>query len=139
MNAGRKRLASAIVIILLCSAVCYPQDIASDFQQALNITPEEPKWPSGIMYCDMEEAADSVVSKHSGTSAVEFLETKIEEANSRKLVLLSLAKLAPANEAAENALYKQIYAENYGAIVPVAYLAPDDGRRIAETILKQAG
>jgi len=143
MSTVRKKLGPPIVIVLLCCAVCSSQDIASDFDQALAMLPEEPKWPSGIMYYDMQDAANSFVSKHADISAVEFLETKMEDPISTKLVLLSLAKLASANETAENTLYRQIYRNKSiirrHATTVIAHLDPNDGRRIAETLLTQAG
>jgi len=139
MKTLARRFLLAIMFTALSSAICHSQDIALDFDQALAMLPEQPKWPNGIMYYDMQDAAESFITKHSDASAVEFLKARIENVNSRKLGSLCLAKLAPANEAAENALYEQIYGKYPGAIVAIAYLHPDDGRRIAETFLIQPG
>jgi hypothetical protein len=121
-------------------SVCYSQDIALDFEKALGAIPAKAKWPSGIMYYDMQDAADSFVNKHKGASAVEFLRTKIEDPNSRKLALLMLTKLAPVNPVAESALYEVIYGNfRRDAVTAIAYLDPNDGRSIAETIISQSG
>jgi hypothetical protein len=129
-----------IVSFLLCCPVCYSQDTGSDFQQALAMVPEQPIWPSGIMYYDMGAAADSFVDKHSGVSAVEFLQTEIQKPDARRLALLCLAKLAPAGEAAEAAFYHALYGK-FGteAVIAIAYLDPDDGRPIAESLVSQPG
>ncbi len=142
MNILRKRPFPAVAIVLLCFAVCYSQDIASDFAQALEMVPQQAKWPSGIMLYDVQSAADSFISKYSGTEAVEFLKSKIEDPNSRKLALLSLAKLAASNEAAESAIYDVVHSRSRfrrDAITAIAYLAADNGRRIAQNLLSQPG
>jgi hypothetical protein len=108
MNSFGKKFLAEIMFIMLISAICCSQDIDSDFQQALNMVPMEPKWPSGIMYYDMQEAAGSFINRHSGASAVEFLKTKIEDPTSRKLAILSLTKLATTNRTAEEILYNII-------------------------------
>ncbi len=140
MNTLRNQFFLGVAVVLLSSAICYSQDIDSDFQQALNMVSVPPGLPCcRVFYDDVQEAADFFVSKHSDTATVEFLQTKIEDPNSRKLALLSLAKLAPANEAAENALYEQIYAKRHSAITAIAYLDPDGGRRIAEILFSHPG
>jgi len=134
-----KKLLLVTAIVLISSAVCYSQDIFSDFDQALAMVPKQPNWPSGIMYYDMQDAANNFISKHSSTVAVEFLQTKIQDPNSKKLALLSLAKLAATNQTAENALYQIIYEKDRRAMITVAYLDPNDGRRIAETLFLNPG
>jgi hypothetical protein len=96
MNVLMKKLVPAgAVAILACAAACLSQDIASDFQQALDTVPEQPKWPSGIMYYDVQKAADSLIEKHKDASTLEFLRAKLEgDLRSKKLALLSLARLA---------------------------------------------
>ena len=114
--------------------------IESDFHQALQMLREKPLWPNGIMYYDMQNEADSFIGKYKDSSAVEFLQTKIEDPNSRKLALLMLAKLAPVNPVAEIALYEVIYGNfRRDAVTAIAYLDPNDGRPIAETIISHIG
>ncbi len=140
MNAVGKYFYLVIAIVLLSSSICYPQDIDSDFQKALDMVSIQPGLPSCFVSYDcVEEAADFFVSKYTGTSAVELLQEKIEDPNSKRLALLSLAKLAPTNEAAESTLYEQIYGNNPGAVITVAYLDPFDGQQIAETLVSQPG
>jgi len=139
MNINKKVLL-VTAIVLINSVVCYSQDIFSDFDQALAMVPEKPGWPHRITYYyDVENAANSFVSKHSDTAAVEFLQTKIQDPNSKKLALLSLAKLAATNQTAENALYQIIYEKDRRAMITIAYLDPNDGRAIAETLLVSPG
>lgn len=145
MNTLSEKSFVVAVITLLGSAVCYSQDIALDFQQALEVVPKHPKWPNGIMFYDIQDAVDSLISKHSGAGAVAFLETQVEDQNSRKrkLALLALAKLAATSQAAEKALCRQVDAPRWtirrDAVIAVAYLDRKDGRRIAETLLAQPG
>ncbi len=142
MNILRKEIFQTITVVLMCSAICYSQNITSDFAQALEKIPQQPKWPSGIMFYDVQDAVDSFISMHSNTETVRFLQNKIQDQNSRKLALLSLAKLAASNEAAESVLYDLIHSQSHlrqDAITALAYLEPDDGRRIAENLLNQPG
>jgi len=133
-----KKLLLVTAIVLINSVVCYSQDIVSDFDQALAMVPEYPLWPSGIMYYDMQDAANSFISKHNDISTVEFLKAKIEDPNSRKLALLSLAKLAASEPVAERTLQEIIHGQprfRREALTAIAYLQPADGRRIAAGLL----
>jgi len=143
MNVVRKRLFPVVAAVLLSSAVCHSQDIGSDFQQALNMIPKDPIWPSGIMYYDMQEAADAFVSKYSGAPAIGFLQARVQDPNADKLALLCLAKLAATDSKAEEALYEAIYAKDPyfqpSAVTVIGYLEPDHGRRVAEKFLNRPG
>ena len=139
MNTLAMKSFLCVVIILLFSSICYPQDLASDFQQALNTVPEHPKWPSGIMYCDMQGAADSFIDKHKDAATLEFLRAKLEgDLRPTKLALLSLAKLAASEPAADDILRDIIQGQprfSQDALTAIAYLDPADARRIAEGLL----
>lgn len=140
MNTLLNRVCVTTATFLLLMSVCYSQDIAIDFEKALEAIAAKSKWPSGITYYDMQKEADSFTSKYRDSSAVEFLQTKIEDPNSRKLALLILTKLAPVNPVAESALYEVIYGNfRRDAVTAIAYLDPNDGRPIAETIISHIG
>jgi len=113
--------------------------MAVDFQQALDMVPEEPKWPSGIMYYDMQDAVDSFVGKHSDPATVSFLQTKMEDPRFARLALFCLAQLAPKDQNAKKVLYEQIDRRNSAAIVTIAYLHPADARPSPRAIVKRCG
>jgi hypothetical protein len=140
MNIVRKGLFAVVAAVLLGSAICHSQDIGSDFQQALAMVPQEPRWTSGIMYYDMQDAADAFVGKYADSPPVGFLEAQIQEPHTRKLALLCLAKLAPVTEAAQAAFYDVLYGK-FGtqAVTAIAHLEPGAGRPIAETLVSQPG
>jgi hypothetical protein len=146
-----KRYFLAAVFAGACCSVCRAQTqgksetIVADFERAVRTVQEQPKWPSGTMYSDMEGAANDFVRKHSGSSALDVLQDKIKgNRKPRKLALLVLAKLAVADEAAEEVfLHGAIYGKNrlvaQEAVIAVAYLDPADGRGIAEKLMTEPG
>lgn len=100
-----KRFLLGIAFVMSFSSLCYSQDIASDFEQVLGALREKAARPRrNLYYYDMEDAVNALVAKHKGPSAVEFLEEKIGEPNSRKLALICLAGLVATDKAAEDAL-----------------------------------
>ena len=78
------------------SAICYCEDIESDVDQALGVVPKEPKWPNGIALYDVQDAANSFVNQHRSVSAVEFLQTKLDDPNSREQTLLFFRRMRRA-------------------------------------------
>ena len=143
MNASNMCFLVIVFAISFCS-ICFSQDIALDFDQAVHSLPRETtRRHRAPRYFDMEDAANGFVAKHRGQSAVDFLEAKIEEPSSRKPALLSLAKLAPTDPAAESALYRAVYGGSpvvqVDAVTAIAYLDPKDGRRITEALLTRPG
>ena len=142
MNTLLNRVCVTTATFLLLMSVCYSQDIAIDFEKALEAIAAKSKWPSRIMYYDVEDAAEFFVSKYSDSSTVAFLESKIQDPNCQKLGLLCLAKLAQVSDVAQTALYQIIYNSPHSqrdAVTVIAYVDPNTARTIAETLLTQSG
>lgn len=95
------------------------------------------------MYYDMVQVANDLISKYNDDTAAGFLQNKLEDPNSRKLALLSLAKLTVSNKAAENAMYDAIYVKKADvqkdAVTAIAYMDFRNARSFCETLLRKAG
>ena|GEM_PF-3628293 len=110
MYLRNRRLLSTIVLSALWCSACWPQDIASDFQQAFQTVRQKAGGLRVFLsFHDVNEAATGFVAVHSGTAAAEFLQSRVADPDTGKLALLCLAKLAAANKAAEDALVSLIY------------------------------
>lgn len=136
MDAYKKMLFIAVAIVFICSIVCYPQDIVLDFEQSLETALVQHKG-LGVTYWDLEGAADNFISKHSEASTAEFLETKIQDPNSRKMALLILAKLAGTNESALTIFRAQMHDSIGDAVIAISYMDTNAARPTAETLLGQ--
>jgi hypothetical protein len=136
MYAYKKIIFWAIAIVFICSIVCHSQDIVLDFEQSLETALKQHKG-MGVTYWDLEGAADNFISKHTGGSTAEFLETKIHDPNSRKLAILILAKMAGANERALTIFRAQMHDSIGDAVIAISYMDTNAARPIAEGLLGQ--
>lgn len=114
-------------------------DMATDFNQAFEAVLQQPGRSQRLMYHDFQSAAEDFVSKHSDIAAIEFARAKITDAKLGKLALLIVAKLAPDNQAAKEILFDEIHGRNPRALIAIAYLDPNDGRPLAESLLADTG
>jgi len=124
-----------VLVLVLGNGVCYSQDVESDFNEVLGAIPQPKKAANDVKYWDVEKAAEDFITRHADANAVALLQARAEDPNSRKLALMSLAKLAATDQSAKDALYGRIYEERSDAILTLTYLSPEQGRNLAEDIL----
>ena len=138
-NKIKDRICVVALVLVLGCGVCYSQDVESDFDQLFGGIPQPEKAANDVKYWDVEKAGEDFISRHSDANAVALLQARAEDPNSRKLALMSLAKLAVTDQSAKDALYSRIYEQRSDAILTLAYLNPEQSRILAEDILTREG
>lgn len=138
MNISRRFL-PAITFVFILSTICYSQGIASDFGQVLGtLRKNATQTHRSLYYYDIKDGVNGFVAKHRGSAAIEYLERKAGEPNSRKLALICLAGLVATGKPAEDVLYRQIYGQDAAiqrdALIAIGCIDSEYGRPIAETV-----
>ena len=79
MSQRKKTFRTVALFVMMFAGVCFSEGPAADFDEALKAMPKQPKWPSGIMYCDMEPAAGTFAEKHADGSALMQISMAVDE------------------------------------------------------------
>jgi len=139
MNTSKRNILLVWIVLGMFPVLCLSQDMVQDFYRGVEASTAkfEENWIRAS-YSDFEQAADRLVQRYTDASSIEFLKSKTQDRKSKRLALLTLAKIAVQNKDAENALYEEIQGRNPGAIAAIAYIEPQESLRMAETLLLNA-
>lgn len=140
MNTERKTFIVALIVALAGSIACFSQDLNSTFGQALaQARSGKSQSAKSMMFDDFKQASELTIGSHTGPETVRFLKMKAEEPSSRKLALLSLARLGADDAITEIALAPRAY-KKYGRepVLAAAFLPNVKGRRVAEALVSRS-
>jgi len=117
-----------VIGIFICCTLSYAQDTGIDCAQLFDECVKEK---------NLSVAADRFINLYNDADSIVFLHSKIEDPNSSKLAMISLAKLAVNKQSARDILYDSIYTKNGQGIEAIGYLEPVACRTLVEPLLER--